>query len=114
MRSATRIVAYLSVGFVLIFMGKISKATLFENFHKGIAELNDRNSQELDSRASGPVQVVLQSAEVIPSLAVAQLWISLFLQTPAPADEMQPVAAPLACPGFGLIVLRGSRQALAP
>ena len=48
MRSFNKIWGFLAVGFLLVFSGKVSKASLFTAYVKTIAEVEVRNTQDLD------------------------------------------------------------------
>ncbi|MFM2377239.1 MAG: hypothetical protein RLZZ165_2336 [Bacteroidota bacterium] len=47
MRHLNRILGFVTVGFVLVFMGKVSKTSLYSAYFKTIADVEIRNSQAL-------------------------------------------------------------------
>lgn len=50
MPKQNKILSFLAVSFVLVFMGKISKVSLFSAYFKTISEYEIRNSVDLDQR----------------------------------------------------------------
>jgi hypothetical protein len=47
MRHLDRVLGFIAVGFVLVFMGKVSKTSLYTAYFKTIADVEIRNSQAL-------------------------------------------------------------------
>jgi hypothetical protein len=113
MRSIARISAYFSIGFVLIFMGKISKAELFQNYHKGIAELNDRNSQDIEFAVSFDSEKI-SSFSVVPQPSSPQESTTFPIDFISAVAEKEIFRAGSDCDKISIRLLRYSRQSMAP
>jgi len=49
MRHLNKILGFVAVSFVLVFLGKINKVDLYRAYFKTIAEVGGRNTQDLDA-----------------------------------------------------------------
>ena len=118
-RSVVRVFAYFSVGFVLIFFGKISKAELFYNYSRSITDVSGRNSQELS--IAGKQEILQVTSPEVPSrtsgnssasiAGIHSLLLSFIHQQPA--SNSGPAVENKILPS-GLEIFFWSRPGMAP
>ena len=96
MRSINKIWSFLAVGFVLVFAGRVSKASLFTAYVKTIAEVEVRNTQDLEeSDSQAPIAIltkVRKISRLITSFAAGWLPESTFI---LPEPELVSFQIPL-------------------
>lgn len=78
MRSFNNIWGFLAVGFVLVFSGKVSKASLFTAYIKTVAEVEVRNTQDLKYNGSQAEIAILTKVRPLTRLitSLSAAWFS--------------------------------------
>ena len=79
MPKLNRIYSFVAVGFVLLFLGKISKVGLYTAYFKTIADVEIRNTQGLETEAL-PLQVI--ETQEAPLVEVPTVSGTALLATP--------------------------------
>jgi|GEM_PF-3913851 len=90
-----KIAGFLAVGFVLLFLGKVSKSGLFTAYFKTIADVEVRNTQDLkESGATVRIAILTKSNSLQPLLSgLSGAWLvekQLFLEAPEMVTTMLP------------------------
>ncbi len=96
MRSFNKIWRFLAVGFVLVFSGKVSKASLFTAYVKTIAEVEIRNTQDLKQDLQGEIAILTKVralTRLLPSFSPSWFSTASFLVLPEP--KMVSIRIPL-------------------
>jgi hypothetical protein len=87
MRNFNRIIGFISVSFVLLFIAKINKTELYTAYFRTIADVEIRNSHAL--RMEGVVHAA--SADLVGDLQVEQAHSAGDLASSAPMPQPQAV-----------------------
>lgn len=91
MRRFNHILGFVAVGFVLVFLGKVSKTSLYSAYFRTIADVEVRNSHSLDSGGAHVVAALTpkatQSLDTHPQPTVGDV--------PSHSQPSLPLALPL-------------------
>jgi len=77
MRSINKVWGFLAVGFLLVFAGKVSKASLFTAYVKTIAEVEVRNTQDLrESNFQAEIAILTNKVRALTRLfkSFSSVW----------------------------------------
>lgn len=94
MRQFSKILGFVAVSFVLVFISKVNKTGLFTAYVKTIADVEIRNSQAIkfgDAALVAPVTTIAQPSKlaVHHGAALAALLVENQIQIPVYASESQ-------------------------